>query len=199
MIIPEKFNNIRPFIPEELPRVYERLLVDPQFLEVLKKVFPTHPFERLRQQLLSCKTLLEFQKMFIYGIVQDVMKKSGNGFEMEAPRLQPDANYTFMSNHRDIVLDSALLDVLLIDNRFKTTCEIAIGDNLLKYPWIKDIARLNKSFIVLRNLPLRQMLQASKTLSEYMHFAINDKQENIWIAQREGRAKDSDDLSLIHI
>lgn len=193
MIIPEKFNNIRPFIPEELPRVYERLLVDPQFLEVLKKVFPTHPFERLRQQLLSCKTLLEFQKMFIYGIVQDVMKKSGNGFEMEAPRLQPDANYTFMSNHRDIVLDSALLDVLLIDNRFKTTCEIAIGDNLLKYPWIKDIVRLNKSFIVLRNLPLRQMLQASKTLSEYMHFAINDKQENIWIAQREGRAKDSDD------
>lgn len=193
MIIPEKFDEIRPFVPEELPLVYERLLADQQFLQVVKAVFPDVPLEALKQQMYSCKTLLDFQKTFFYGIVHNIMKKSGNGFELDAPSLDRNSNYTFVSNHRDIVLDSAMLDVLLIDNKFNTTCEIAIGDNLLKLPWVKDIVRLNKSFIVLRGLPMRQMLQASKTLSEYMHFAISEKKENIWIAQREGRAKDSND------
>ena len=98
-----------------------------------------------------------------------------------------------MSNHRDIVLDSALLHFELIDAGSNTTTEIAIGDNLLKLPWVKDIVRLNKSFIVERSLPMRQMLMASKRLSDYMHFVIAEKNDNIWIAQREGRAKNSDD------
>jgi hypothetical protein len=93
------------------------------------------------------------------------------------------------------VLDSALLSVLLVDNGFDTTVEIAIGDNLLIRPWIKKIVRINKSFIVQRALTMRQMLQASATMSRYMHFAINHKNENIWMAQREGRAKDSNDLT----
>ena len=82
---------------------------------------------------------------------------------------------------------------MLVDDKFTTTCEIAIGDNLLSLPWVKDLVRVNKAFIVQRGLPMRQMLMASKRLSEYMHFSINEKKENIWIAQREGRAKDSDD------
>lgn len=98
-----------------------------------------------------------------------------------------------MSNHRDIVLDSALLDILLIDNGFDNTIEIAIGDNLLIFPWIRTLVRLNKSFIVQRSVSMREMLMSSKRMSEYMHFAINEKHEGIWIAQREGRAKDSND------
>ena len=101
--------------------------------------------------------------------------------------------FTFISNHRDIVLDSAILDVLLYDAGFKTTCEIAIGDNLLSLPWVKDLVRVNKSFIVERNLPMREMLMASKRLAEYMHFVIEEKNDNVWIAQREGRSKDSND------
>ena len=101
--------------------------------------------------------------------------------------------YTFVSNHRDIVLDSALLDVLLIDAGAETTTEIAIGDNLLAAPWIKDLVRINKSFIVERSLGIREMLMASRRLSEYMHYVIGEKHDNVWIAQREGRAKDSDD------
>ena len=101
--------------------------------------------------------------------------------------------YTFVSNHRDIVLDSALLDMLLIDAGFGTTCEIAIGDNLLAAPWIKDLVRLNKSFIVERSAGLREMLASSKRMADYMHYVIARKHDNIWIAQREGRAKDSDD------
>ena len=91
------------------------------------------------------------------------------------------------------MLDAALLDVMLIDNGFPTTVEIAIGDNLLIRPWIETVVKLNKSFIVRRNPGIREMLQSSKLMSRYMHFAINEKHENIWIAQREGRAKDSDD------
>ena len=98
-----------------------------------------------------------------------------------------------MSNHRDIVLDSAFLDILLIDHGFDNTIEIAIGDNLLIYPWIKTLVRLNKSFIVLRSVGMREMLMASKRMSEYMHFAVRELNEGIWIAQREGRAKDSND------
>jgi hypothetical protein len=91
------------------------------------------------------------------------------------------------------VLDSALLDVLLIDAGFKTTCEIAIGDNLLAAPWIKDLVRVNKSFIVERSAGVREMLMSSKRMAEYMHYVIEKKNDNVWIAQREGRAKDSDD------
>ena len=112
---------------------------------------------------------------------------------MDCQAIDTRRRYTFVSNHRDIVLDSALLDVLLIDAGFTTTCEIAIGDNLLSLPWVKDLVRVNKSFIVERSLQPRQMLVASRRLSEYMHYAIGRKNENIWIAQREGRAKDSDD------
>ena len=101
--------------------------------------------------------------------------------------------YTFVSNHRDIVLDSALLSVLLIGNGFPTTVEIAIGDNLLIRPWIEKLVRVNKSFIVRRSVGIREMLAASSLMSRYMHFAIAEKHENIWIAQREGRAKDSND------
>ena len=101
--------------------------------------------------------------------------------------------YTFISNHRDIVLDSAFLDVLLIEAGHPTTVEIGIGDNLLIYPWIKRLVRMNKAFTVRRGLTPKEMLRSSQLMSQYIHYAVTQKKENIWIAQREGRAKDSDD------
>lgn len=101
--------------------------------------------------------------------------------------------FTFVSNHRDIVLDSAFLDVKLMEADYETTVEIGIGDNLLIYPWIKRLVRMNKAFTVRRGLSLRETLAASQLMSRYIHFAVTQKRENIWIAQREGRAKDSDD------
>ena len=113
---------------------------------------------------------------------------------MDSAALQDhNCRYTVISNHRDIVLDSGFLSVMLIEIGFPTTVEIAIGDNLLIYPWIKKFVRVNKSFIVQRALTMRQMLESSARLSRYIHFAVTQKQENIWIAQREGRAKDSND------
>lgn len=193
MVQLEAFDAIRPFEPEELPQVYDRLLADSQFRQVLAYLYPQVPFEAVAAQMRQCRTNLEFQKTFCYGFLEQLMAKASKGFDIDVSSIDVAGRYTFVSNHRDIVLDSALLDKMLLDAGFTTTCEIAIGDNLLAAPWIKDLVRVNKSFIVERSLGIREMLAASKRLAEYMHFVIGQKHDNIWIAQREGRAKDSDD------
>ena len=193
MKIPQEFDTIRPWEPEDLPEVYDRLLGNPQFKQVLAYLYPQVPFEMIAQKLKACKTNMEFQLAFAYDFVHGILKKAATGCEMDCSAIDNTKRYTFISNHRDIVLDSAILDVLLVDNGFKTTCEIAIGDNLLSLPWVKDLVRVNKAFVVERALSMRQMLMSSKRLSDYMHFAIKEKKENVWIAQREGRAKDSND------
>ena len=193
MKIPEKYDSIRPYEPEELPEVYERLIADEQFKAVVGKVFPQVPFEALAAKLKQCKTNLDFQIAFCYPFLKDLLSKASKGCDIDISAIDNTRRYTFVSNHRDIVLDSALLDVMLIEADFKTTCEIAIGDNLLAAPWIEDLVRVNKSFIVKRSAGIREMLVNSRTMAEYMHLIINDEHDNIWIAQREGRAKDSDD------
>lgn len=193
MKIPEKFDPIRPFEPDELPDVFDRLLQNEQFSSVLAYLYPDVPKEALAAKMHACKDNLDFQKAFCYGFLVQLLARLSKGCDIDIASLDTDSRYTFISNHRDIVLDSALLDKLLIDAGFNTTCEIAIGDNLLKLPWVKDLVRVNKSFIVERALSMREMLMASKRLSEYMHFVIAEKNDNVWIAQREGRAKDSND------
>lgn len=193
MKIPEQFDPIRPFEPDELPDVFDRLLQNEQFCSVLAYFYPDVPKEALAAKMHACKDNLDFQKTFCYGFLVQLLARLSTGCDIDIASLDTDSRYTFISNHRDIVLDSALLDKLLIDAGFNTTCEIAIGDNLLKLPWVKDLVRVNKSFIVERALSMREMLMASKRLSEYMHFVIAEKNDNIWIAQREGRAKDSND------
>lgn len=194
MIIPAEFDEIRPYTPEELPEVFNELLADPPFQSVVAEIMPGIPLEVLGAQLRQCKTNLDVQKTFFHKLLHGIMDKYSDGFDMDTASL-PDKtrNYTFISNHRDIVLDPGFLSVGLIDNQFPTTVEIAIGDNLLIYPWIKKLVRVNKSFIVQRALSMRQMLESSARMSRYIHFAVTEKKENIWIAQREGRAKDSND------
>lgn len=189
----KQFDAIRPFEPEELPEVFERLIADEQFRSVVAVVFPNIPFEAIVQKMRQCKTNLDFQLAFCYGFLKDLLSKASKGCDIDVSNVDVTRRYTFVSNHRDIVLDSALLDVLLVDAGFKTTCEIAIGDNLLAAPWIKDLVRVNKSFIVERSAGVREMLMSSKRMAEYMHYVVEKKNDNVWIAQREGRAKDSDD------
>ena len=194
MNIPAEFDEIRPYSPEELPQIYEELLADPMFQAVVQQIIPNVPLEAIGAKLRQCRTNLDVQKAFFHRLLHDIMDRCSDGFEMDTSSLADRTkNYTFISNHRDIVLDPGFLSVGLIDNQFPTTVEIAIGDNLLIYPWIKKLVRVNKSFIVQRALTMRQMLEASARMSRYIHFAIAEKHENIWIAQREGRAKDSND------
>ena len=139
MKIPQEFDTIRPWEPEDLPEVFDRLLSNDQFKQVLAYLYPQVPFEMIAQKLKACKTNLDFQLAFAYDFVQGILKKAATGCEMDCAAIDNTRNYTFISNHRDIVLDSAILDVMLIDNGFKTTCEIAIGDNLLSLPWVANV------------------------------------------------------------
>ena len=194
MRTPEEFDEIRPYDPEELPAVFQELTADPEFQAVASHVMPGVPFQHLCQQLQGCHTSLEVQKTFFYPLLHELLARCSKGFRLDSTQLQQhEVPHTFITNHRDIVLDSAFLSIALIDNGFNNTVEIAIGDNLLIRPWIKQLVRINKSFIVQRAVGIRQMLASSARLSRYMHYAIAQKGENIWIAQREGRAKDSND------
>ncbi len=188
-----EFDEIRPYNDEELPAIFEELIADPAFQKAVQGVMPNVPFEVVAQQMRACKTKLEFQKTFCYGLLWKLAADCTDGLTMDHQAV-PDKTkaYTYISNHRDIVLDSGFLSVLLVDEGMDTV-EIAIGDNLLIYPWIKKLVRVNKSFIVRRGLSMRQMLEASARMSRYMHYTIREKNQSIWIAQRQGRAKDSDD------
>lgn len=195
MQIPSEFDPIRPYEPEELPQVYDKLLADPQFQKVLAYLYPGVPVEAIGRKMHACKTNLDFQKAFCYPVLQKLVHDQSTGIDIDAADIDIHNRYTFVSNHRDIVLDAGFLAKLLLDVGFPTTCEIAIGDNLLQLDWVRDMARINKTFTVERALKSSEMLRASKRMSEYMHFAIGQKHENIWIAQRQGRAKNSNDLT----
>ena len=201
MQIPAEFDEIRPYEAEEMQQAFNEMLADRQFNVVMKGFAPWLP-KSLRNGLLrlafrGVKTPLDFQKRFMSPIVKYVIRKHTDGCSFDDSKLaqqsHPHSPHTFVSNHRDIVLDSAFLDVMLIDADYPTTVEIGIGDNLLIYPWIKRLVRMNKAFTVRRGLSPKEMLRSSQLMSQYIHFAVTQKKENIWIAQREGRAKDSND------
>ena len=169
------------------------MLAEPMFQQMAGFVLPNVPLTVVEQEMRACKTNLEFQKKFCYTFLHQLLEKASDGMTVDFKAVDTEKRYTFISNHRDIVLDSAFLSKVLIDAGFPTTCEIAIGDNLLAWPWVEDLVRTIKAFIVRRGLALREQLVASKTLASYMHHVIEDKYDNLWIAQREGRAKDSND------
>jgi hypothetical protein len=196
----EQFDAIRPYEPEEMKQAFEGLLSDRQFNLIMKGFAPWLPkFLRngiLRLAFMGVKSPLDFQKRFMKPVVRYVIRKYTDGCVFVHDLLPADKQtprYTFVSNHRDIVLDSAFLDLKLIEAGYPTTVEIGIGDNLLIYPWIKRLVRMNKAFTVRRGLSAHEMFESSQLMSKYIHFAVTRKKENIWIAQREGRAKDSDD------
>ena len=189
-----EFDDIRPYHDAELPQVVEELIADPAFRQTISLVMSEMPFDKVAEVMRSCRTKYEFQTRLCYGFLQKIIDKCTSGLTLDYSALPSDSSaaYTYLSNHRDIVLDSAFLSMLLVKQGLDTV-EIAIGDNLLIYPWIKKLVRVNKSFIVQRGLSIRQQLESSLRMSRYMHYAIGQKNQSIWMAQREGRAKDSDD------
>ena len=205
-----EFDEIRPYEAGEMKQAFEELINDRQFSTLLKGFVPWLP-KGMRNSLLrlaftGVKTPLDFQKRFMKPVVKWIIRKHTDGCTFDDGALSGNhtshfspltshftERYTFVSNHRDIVLDSAFLDVMLVNAGYPTTVEIGIGDNLLIYPWIKRLVRMNKAFTVRRGLTAHEMMRSSQLMSNYIHYAVTEKRENIWIAQREGRAKDSDD------
>ena len=193
-MIPAEFDEIRPYMPEELPAAYEELIADPEFKAVMGYVFPQIPFEQVAAMMRGCKTNLEFQKTLVRPFLEGLLKKFSAGLTSEIENVDNLKNALCISNHRDIILDSAFLNLVFVGN-IDNTVEIAIGDNLLIRPWIKTLVRVNRSFIVQRAPSIREMLASSKRLSSYMQYAVTERNQPVWIAQREGRAKDSNDAT----
>jgi hypothetical protein len=188
-----EFDDIRPYYDEEVVSVIERLLENPLFKKGVQFMLPEMDWEELCSLMRTFTTKQNFQHGLIKELVYKTVSKTASGIECKGfENISPQATYTYISNHRDIILDASILSSMLGLNGHDTV-EIAIGDNLLLNPWIEDLVRLNKSFIVKRGVSFREQLEASKHLSRYIHFAIKEKKESVWIAQREGRAKNSDD------
>jgi 1-acyl-sn-glycerol-3-phosphate acyltransferase len=194
MQISQDFDEIRPYRDEEIPNMMTKLLEDPVFIRILKKLFQEDiKFREIEEAMRQTSTIESFQVRFMVPFLENIINTSSKGlFIGGLENLEKDQSYLFISNHRDIVLDSALLNVLMYKHGYKAT-EIAMGSNLLVYQWIEDLSRINRSFIVKRNIPVKQMLESSKILSEYIRDRIRENYDSIWIAQREGRAKDGFD------
>ena len=191
-MIPKEFDEIRPYMSEELPQVFEELIADPEFQVAMGYAMQGIPFENIAAAMRNSKDNLEFQKTLVYPFLQGVLKKLSSGLTVSCDNKENMAKALCISNHRDIIMDSAFLCIAFIET-VNNTVEIAIGDNLLIRPWIKKLVRANRSFIVQRSASIREMLASSKRLSSYMHHAITQRNQPIWLAQREGRAKDSND------
>jgi len=196
MLVSNEFDEIRPYYDDEVPEIMTRLLADPVFARVLKNLFADDAkIKEIRDSMLQTQNVESFQLRFMVPFLEGILKNSTRGLTIGGlEHLDKDQSYLFISNHRDIVLDSALLNVEMYKFGYKST-EIAIGSNLLVYPWIEDLSRVNRSFIVKRNIPVRQMLAASNLLSGYIRHTITNNGNSIWIAQREGRSKDGLDLT----
>lgn len=189
----QNFDEIRPVYDSEVKLYIEKLLADTTFRKVVEPIIKPLTWEMFLGAMQSCKTVFDFQKNIIYPFVTQLITKTSKELSIRGvENVKNKGACLYISNHRDIVLDAALLNILFFDNDMDTS-EIAIGDNLLIYPWIKDLVRLNKSFIVKRKVSVREMLATSKQLSEYIYDTINRRNQSIWLAQREGRAKDSND------
>lgn len=193
IITPVEFADICPIDDKDFHNEMSIMLQEPLFRYVARMMVPGMNYSQLTRLLLSLNSKDEFQTNVMKPFVEGMLKKTSQGLTTSGSEcLDADTPYTFITNHRDIVLDSALLSYSLLSNG-RDTAEIAIGNNLLIYKWITTLVRLNKCFIVKRNLGRMQTLAAALQLSGYIHFVLTQKHGSVWIAQREGRCKDGND------
>ena len=189
----EEFSDICPYDDSEFQEKIAGLVKEPGFEHAVKYVMPDADYQEFAKGLMTINSQEAFQINVMLPFLQMLVKKTTSGISASGfENIDNAQSYTFITNHRDIVLDASFLNMCLVANNFPT-CEVAIGSNLLIFDWIKDLVKINKSFIVKRNLPMLQALKAAKQLSAYIYFAVNQKKQSVWIAQREGRAKDSND------
>ncbi len=187
------FDPIRPYYDEEVPGAIGRLLQEPAFTAALQFIFPGKDTAQLTQLLSNIRSVAEFQQNVIAGAISNIAASSTDGIELSGlENIDSGTAYLFISNHRDIVLDSAFLNYLLHKNGFPTT-RIAIGSNLLQRPWIETLVKLNKNFIVHRDVHSRQAYDYSIRLSGYIRHSLLQDKTSVWIAQKEGRTKNGAD------
>ena len=190
-----KFDAIRPFYDSEVNKAIKSLLHHPMMKAMMDFTFPELEDEVWKEQLSRTHSIRDFQVNFVYQSIQRVLERSSEGLTTSGfDKLEPNTSYLFISNHRDIILDTSLLNVSLIDHGLVMTAS-AIGDNLVQKDFLLKLSKLNRNFLVQRGLSPRELLQSSKLMSEYMYHLLSKENRSVWIAQREGRTKDGNDAT----
>lgn len=190
-----KFDHIRPFYDSEVNEALRSVVHHPMMKALMSFTFPDVDENTWKEQLLRTHSKRDFQANFIYNAVQMVLKKSSEGFTTSGfEKLEDHTSYLYISNHRDIILDTSLLNVSLLEHGLIMTAS-AIGDNLVQKSFLQVLSKLNRNFLVQRNLSPRELLQSSKLMSEYIYHLIRRENRSVWIAQREGRTKDGNDAT----
>lgn len=187
------FDEIRPYYDHEVNEVLQKLTSEPSFIRILGYLYPEWDIDYFKKLIQKIHSIDDFQREMVYEAIARVVKMTTDGLSCDGlDNLDKEKSYIFISNHRDIILDSALLNFIIYGHGFKTT-EVAIGDNLLISKVVIDLVKLNRNFVVHRNVPTRQLYQYSLRLSAYIHHTLKEKNTSVWIAQREGRTKDGND------
>ncbi len=193
--VPEDFRDIAPYDDHEFHEKIASLVGEPGFEHAVRYVMPEVDYPAFVQNLLTVKTQDDFQKKVMGPFLELLAATTTDGVSLGGvENISSEKAHTFITNHRDIVLDASFLNLCMI-REGKPITQVAIGNNLLIYDWITDLVKLNKSFIVKRDIRPTQALEAARQLSGYMHYAVDERHQSVWIAQREGRAKDSNDVT----
>ena len=194
-----EFDLIRPFNQEEIPDAIQRITADPLFQKLLNYLFPAEEHKELRNTILQSTTRFEFQKSFMYRVIQSIVKKTSDELIFSGiESLEKDKGYVFIANHRDIILDSSLLAMGLMESGLNTS-EITWGDNLMISPFIVDVGKVNGMITVFREGSPKEMLKNSQRLSSYIRNNITARNQSVWIAQRKGRSKNGTDTTDVSV
>jgi 1-acyl-sn-glycerol-3-phosphate acyltransferase len=191
----QKFDSIRPFYDSEVNEALCSSLNHPMMKAMMNFTFPETEEEVWKDQLSKTHSIRDFQINFVYQSIKKILENSSDGLTTSGfETLEPNTSYLFISNHRDIILDTSLLNVSLFDHGLVMTAS-AIGDNLVKKDFVLKLSKLNRNFLVQRGLTPRELLQSSKLMSEYICHLVSKENRSVWIAQREGRTKDGNDAT----
>lgn len=187
------FEEIRFYRDDEVQEALQNNIKHPMIKALLQFSFPDKDFAEIEKIALECHSIRDFQSKIIYQTVQRVLERSSEGLTYSGfDKLNKEESYFYISNHRDIVLDTSLLNSALFESGHVMTAS-AIGDNLVKKPFLMLLSRLNRNFLVKRGLGPREMLRSSQVLSNYIKYLLLEEGRSVWMAQREGRTKDGSD------
>ncbi|MPT32187.1 MAG: 1-acyl-sn-glycerol-3-phosphate acyltransferase [Chryseobacterium sp.] len=190
-----KIDDIRYFYDEEVNGALLSVARHPMMKALMQFTFPNRDENFWLDEFKNIHSINDFQNRIISHTVRQIINKSSDGLRTSGfDKLDKNTAYLFISNHRDIVLDTSLLNLVLLDNGLMLTAS-AVGDNLIQNSFINILAKLTRNFLVQRDLPIREQLSSSKLLSEYIYDLLKKKNRSVWIAQREGRAKDGNDFT----
>lgn len=190
-----KFNPIRPFYDAEANPAIMQILEDPMLEAMMSFTFPHDRTQLWKELMRHTHSLRDFQINFIYPGLMKVLEKSSDGLSTGGfEQLEPNTPYLFISNHRDIILDTSLLNACLYENGLVMTTS-AIGDNLIKKPFLHTLSRLSRNFAIKRGVSGRDLFESSKLVSDYISQSLLKESRSVWTAQREGRTKDGNDIT----